>query len=442
LSLPYNNFFGSLNGKTIVDFTKQLDYTITSQEKRNELVDKIVNTQHVGNIDLPDKFFEEFFEQKDIENGIDKSHIKLCLTTKDNLSDKNGVCKALEKMADYILYAPDGEKITRKTEYNFYRDETIFKKMQKQISLDELTAKINKDGDFNSKEEVIDFLIRKGQNYKKEIEQIITKKDLQNEKLYYLKDYQNVIDSCNRRYEYVKIIQKQKNIIKRMRKKEKRELLKTINSKNQLNLIDYINKKILENNMIILNNICYKTIRDKKQIKKMEEDQIRIKDNILGTIYFKQCMADSTEVDYDQFDFFNREHISSLLKFKPNPDLTDDLGCLTQDLHNLLMKCNLKDKEIDILELWRCELTQENIGDVLGVTQQEINRTLNQIVNKIMFEYENQLEDWYYLNIRKGKYKICSKCGRIYIANERHFSPKKDSKDGLHPYCKECRSRI
>ena len=38
----------------------------------------------------------------------------------------------------------------------------------------------------------------------------------------------------------------------------------------------------------------------------------------------------------------------------------------------------------------------------------------------------------------KGKYKKCSKCGEIKIANERHFGKHPKTKDGFQSVCKEC----
>jgi hypothetical protein len=393
VSLPYNNFFGSLNGKTITDFTNQLDYKITKQEERVELVNKIVNTEHVGESDLPDKFFEEYFEQKDNEDGINKSHIKLCSTTKDNLSDKSSVCKSLERMADYILYAPDGEKINKKTEYNFYKEEEfnkIINNQYKNMHIEDLNLG-NKTQD-----EVIDYLVRKGENYKKENKQKIYVKDFLN------KDYGEILLS------YQRIIDDSKDKLKRIQSGELK--------------LEYTN-----------------AFKISGMIKSLKQDLIDIKTQLSGAIYFKQPLLDSTEIDYEQFDFFNPEHVLILLSINKKNDLTNDLACMTQDLDDLLKECYLSDNEKMIIKLYReyeCDLT--SISKSMGVTYQNIQRVLMKIVNKVINAYENKLEDWYYLNIVKAKYKTCSKCGKIYIANERHFSKMNGTRDGFRPNCKHC----
>ena len=53
---------------------------------------------------------------------------------------------------------------------------------------------------------------------------------------------------------------------------------------------------------------------------------------------------------------------------------------------------------------------------------------------------EDQYLDWYYLNIEKGKYKRCSRCGQIKLAHNKYFSKNKTSKDGYYSICKKCRN--
>lgn len=51
------------------------------------------------------------------------------------------------------------------------------------------------------------------------------------------------------------------------------------------------------------------------------------------------------------------------------------------------------------------------------------------------------LLDWHYLQVEKGKYKKCNRCGQIKLAHNRYFSKNKTSKDGWYSICKCCRSR-
>lgn len=62
------------------------------------------------------------------------------------------------------------------------------------------------------------------------------------------------------------------------------------------------------------------------------------------------------------------------------------------------------------------------------------------IPNLIASQAEDDLLDWHYLNVEKGKYKRCSRCGQIKLAHNKYFSKNKTSKDGFYSICKCCRN--
>lgn len=63
----------------------------------------------------------------------------------------------------------------------------------------------------------------------------------------------------------------------------------------------------------------------------------------------------------------------------------------------------------------------------------------NKIPHIIASQAEDELLDWHYLNVEKGKYKRCSRCGKIKLAHNKYFSKNKTSKDGFYSICKDCR---
>lgn len=65
----------------------------------------------------------------------------------------------------------------------------------------------------------------------------------------------------------------------------------------------------------------------------------------------------------------------------------------------------------------------------------------NKIPQLIAEKAAEQLLNWHYLQVEKGKYKKCSRCGQVKLAHSKYFSKNKTSKDGWYSICKCCRSR-
>lgn len=64
----------------------------------------------------------------------------------------------------------------------------------------------------------------------------------------------------------------------------------------------------------------------------------------------------------------------------------------------------------------------------------------NKIPKLIASAAEDRYLDWYYLSVKKGRYKRCSRCGQVKLAHNKYFSKNKTSKDGFYSICKSCRN--
>lgn len=424
--LPVKNFYGKIGGVSMRDLTQNLDYGLKTYEERKECLEDILYKdgqpieffQQVFNQDFDKRidkdkcvmnpktgqymhimdFIDVYGEEEAIEKGyissnknhtgLNNSNIKLVVNGGDNLYSETNIAQGLERMADYLLMAEDVER-DKRTEYNFYKEEDFERKIRRsgECSLNGIVEKGTSGGTMEGSE-VIDYLIRKGTNYKLSTDQVLHKKDV--EKVSELQDYQKALDTLTR---------EQKSTDKVYYKKRLGKIKKFI-----------------------------------------EEDMKTIKDLKLGTIYFKQVLPDSCKIDYDQFDFMDRQMVEELLKMKPRNDLQEDLACLTQDLEEIIKECQFNKKDLKIIKRLREESSVMDIADELELSRQSVNSLVNRIIKKVVEKYEDIYEDWYYLNVVKGKYKQCSKCGEIKIANNRHFKKNSSSKDGLYSICKECSS--
>lgn len=64
----------------------------------------------------------------------------------------------------------------------------------------------------------------------------------------------------------------------------------------------------------------------------------------------------------------------------------------------------------------------------------------NKIPKLIALQAEKDYLNWYYTFQEKGKWKRCSKCGQIKLANNLYFSKNNTSKDHFYSQCKVCRN--
>ena len=65
----------------------------------------------------------------------------------------------------------------------------------------------------------------------------------------------------------------------------------------------------------------------------------------------------------------------------------------------------------------------------------------NKIPALIAEEAKKEFLDWYFTFVEKGKYKKCSRCGKVKLANSMYFTKNKTSKDNFYSICKECRNK-
>ena len=65
----------------------------------------------------------------------------------------------------------------------------------------------------------------------------------------------------------------------------------------------------------------------------------------------------------------------------------------------------------------------------------------HKIPSLIATEAEDNYLNWYYTQVKPGKYKQCSRCGQIKLAHNKYFSKNKTSKDGFYSICKCCRNK-
>lgn len=381
-----NHFYGKIGGKSINDFLK-FDYNLKSCQERIDFVNEVLGMYEVDNVEFYDEYFDEVYDQ-------DRKYGKINIVIGKDKSQytESNIANALEIIANYILAVDEKEKSIN---YKIYTSEELFNKACKEYKLINSVAKANGGIELmnNTGENIVEGfpLYQLPKNFKKVKDLKIEKVDL--EKYPPMKDYQNF-------YEYLK--------------EESNRLWTT--------------KGLSREELIRRGKI-------KKILPEIKKDMLEVKKQLQMPIIWKAPLKDSGEADYDMLDMFDKNVVKELLKVKKQVDLQDDLSCILVDLENLINKVEFTDRQKEVLNMWKNGVCIDDIAKDLKVRQNTISKTLSRAVESIIKKYEEEYENWYYLNIRKGTYKKCSKCGKIKLISQ--FD--KNGKKGFKSMCKKCR---
>lgn len=132
-----------------------------------------------------------------------------------------------------------------------------------------------------------------------------------------------------------------------------------------------------------------------KIIGSINQDMLDVKNIIKKPINFKNISPTSPSIDWLCCDYTNENQIKMLL-YIPEKNVNTDMGILTHDLSQMLLKANLTKTELKVINYIRknSKLTQSEIANDLGYTQPYINLTLHSVAKKIA-EYNKKLAKKY-----------------------------------------------
>lgn len=129
----------------------------------------------------------------------------------------------------------------------------------------------------------------------------------------------------------------------------------------------------------------------KKISKEIKDDMILTKEKILRPIQLPLNGDFTSRIDWDQFNYRNKEHVRAMLYINRSSIAPDDeLSLIRYDMDvaikHLRRKKKLDDKDMEILKMIRCDksYTYEDIGCELEMSKQAVYSRINRIAKKIV----------------------------------------------------------
>lgn len=366
MAMPTKSYFFIIGGYGIGELNETQDKKIETQEERISAINSALYDD-VGNL-IP--YLEYFFTELDSV---------FTPTSTGYLSSEINVCKTLENIGSYILFAPDAKRLVPKTEYNFYKDEETFRKKNKDLSLNYI------EGD----DGVLDILIESNHNYLCDTSQKVYASDRKKYKA--LQDYEDFTNMLSNR---IKTMDKTK-----------------VGEKRRLGTI----------------------------VGELRVDQLVLKSCLCNTIFFKHIASMGEHLPEPDIDGFKYEEVEKMFR-QLGKNYHTPFGKLLDVFADILERIELSDKERQVIEIVSGGhiSKRKDIASEIGVDPSFVTQCFSKIQRKIVREYMRLYEDFVYIYWDYGWYKTCPQCGEVKLLSENYWGKNSHSSDGFRSNCKKC----
>lgn len=209
----------------------------------------------------------------------------------------------------------------------------------------------------------------------------------------------------------------------------------------------------------------------KKQLIEMYQEQYVIKSEFKQQIISSNLIKSISKIRLDEnitindagepvsdgfISFFNPNHVSALLcnysslKQDSWGKFDSDSFYMMEDLDNLIEK-TLRDEYPIYYKLLIYKIDGKQNVEIQELLKDEFDLTYsveylsslwrNKIPKMLAERAKEDYLIWHFTYEEKGKWKKCSRCGEVKLANNKFFSKNSTSKDGFYSICKACRNK-
>ena len=153
--------------------------------------------------------------------------------------------------------------------------------------------------------------------------------------------------------------------------------------------------------------------------------------SLLNPVVCSAILCNYSRLKEDSFDRFEGDLYYLMLAF----DEIADKALKEYPLYEKIVECKVDGlQNTQIQEILQVEFgIKHSLEYISSLWRKKIPKL-------IASQAEDEYLYWYYLNIKKGKYKKCSRCGQVKLAHNKYFSKNKTSRDGYYSICKKCRN--
>lgn len=153
--------------------------------------------------------------------------------------------------------------------------------------------------------------------------------------------------------------------------------------------------------------------------------------SLLNPVVCSAILCNYSRLKEDSFDRFEGDLYYLMLAF----DEIADKALKEYPLYEKIVECKVDGlQNTQIQEILQMEFgIKHSLEYISSLWRKKIPKL-------IASQAEDDYLYWYYLNIEKGKYKKCSRCGQVKLAHNKYFSKNKTSRDGYYSICKKCRN--
>ena len=430
-------FKGEIDGKNLYSYKYKIDWNEKDFNKRKLLLNDILNLNEYGMSD--DLFWQDIWDC-----GICKVNIGV----NDSRWEETDVAKFLESMGSYLLYGYEKKEKKRNKEIELnegwtYNDVVTDKnyRLAPPIKIQQSDYKVRDL--FNGSYEDYVNKVSKTRYEIKSRDSWERIKHNEEEKIKLLTDARHNLNILKGQMEKMK---KEGSL-----QYNKNEVIKVPNMNVQLKLSKQLERYGLPNEDILdIENKIYVT-RDRRtnvalyhlqdSLKNMKDYMISCKLAYTNIVKINPPKCSTNYNILEKIDYLDSTHITVMLslggmKLDPSKELAIvayDINKKVKDMYSL---GELSDRDMYIIEGIRYNVSYGTLAKELNIKLQNVEKTLNRICDRIVKSFYEDIIDLYFLNINKGTYKKCNKCGEIKLINQ--FDIKRSNKDGYKNHCKKC----